>query len=95
MTFHLYLQRFRERLSHKQGEAYVTMSKVIMGNGSMNGAQGVSACKRKPHKPVESNCEPQSSSTKLFLPIILFTKRHCRILFYTLVRQPLLKQLLI
>ena len=32
-TFMYSIQLFRERLSHKRGKAYATMSKVIMGNG--------------------------------------------------------------
>ena len=42
-----YLQLFRERLSYKRGKAYVTVSKVSMGNGGYYGClsepQGVSA----------------------------------------------------
>ena len=30
---HMHVQLFRERLSYKRGNAYATMSKVIMGNG--------------------------------------------------------------
>ena len=31
------VQLFRESLSYKQGKAYATISKVIMGNGGFSG----------------------------------------------------------
>ena len=38
----MYIQLFRERLSYKHGNAYATISKVIMGNG------GFYSCLSKP-----------------------------------------------
>ena len=42
-----WIQLFGERLSYKQGNAYATMSKIIVGNGGFYGCliepQGVSA----------------------------------------------------
>ena len=53
------IQLFRERLSYKRGEAYVTTTKGIMGNCyfyfcGLIEAQGVSAFKVKQHKAVYS-----------------------------------------
>ena len=79
---HWCIQLFRERLSHKRGEAYATMSKVIMGNKDFT----VPLLELKVFKRVEGNSsnpcvhnfsfllarqrETQSMSTKLLLPIM-------------------------
>ena len=74
---------FRKRLSHKLGKAYAPMSKVVMGNGGfyscLSEVQGVSAwCKETAQTRVfvlscsllVNHLEPQSSKTKLLLPIM-------------------------
>ena len=77
------IQLFPGRLSHKRGKAYATMSKGIMGNGGFYGclieSQGVSAWLKETAqtrvfllaRPVLLNhLKPQSSKTKLLLPIM-------------------------
>ena len=77
------VQLFRERGSFKREKAYATMPKVIMGNGGFYGClvetQGVSAWLKETAqtrvfllaRPVLLNhLKPQSSKTKLLLPIM-------------------------
>ena len=77
------IQLFRERLSFKRGKAYVTMSKVIMGNGGFYGClsehQGVSAWWKETVQIrvfvlslslLLNHLEPESSKAKLLLPLM-------------------------
>ena len=94
---HLYYPKhklFRERLSYKRGKAYATMLKVIMGNGGFCSClikpQGVSAWWKEtaqtrvfllPFSLLLNHFEPQSSKTKLLLPIMLIALLHTLLLF--------------
>ena len=97
------IQLFRERLSYKQGKAYATMSKVIMGNGGFYGyfrePQGVSVLW---NETVQTRfhffsflvTESPWSSIKQSQTLTTHNaNRHCRVRFYTFVGQPLSKQL--
>ena len=77
------IQLLPERLSYKREKAYTTMSKVIMGYGSFCSCliepQGVSAWFKEAAQTrvfllsrslLLNHLEPQSSKTKLFLPIM-------------------------
>ena len=77
------IQLFRERFSYKRGKAYPSMSKVIMGNrgfyGSLIEPRGDSAWWKETAQTylflvsrslLLNHLEPQSSETKLLLPII-------------------------
>ena len=76
------IQLFRER-SYKQGKAFSTMSKAIMGNGGFYGCliepQVVSAWWKETAQALVfllsrslllNHLEPQSTKTKLLLPIM-------------------------
>ena len=78
------IQLFRERLSHKRGKAYATMSKVIMGNGGFYGCliepQSVSVWWKESAQThvfvvtpslLLNHLEPQSNKAQRLLPIIL------------------------
>ena len=77
------IQLLRERLSYKRGKAYTTMSKDIMGNGDfyvcLSKRQSVSARWKETGQThvfvlsrslLLNHLEPQSSKTKLLLPIM-------------------------
>ena len=77
------IQLFRERLSYKLGKAYATMSKVIMGKSGFYGClirpKGFTAWWKKTTQTrifllsrslLLNYLEPQSSKTKLLLPIM-------------------------
>ena len=78
------IQLFGERLSYKRGKVCATMSKAIMGNEGFHGCliepQSVSAWWKETAQArvfllscslLLNHLEPQSSKTKLLLPIML------------------------
>ena len=81
----LHLQLFRERLSHKRGKAYATMSKVIMGNGGFYGClsepQSVSAWWKETAQThvfvvrtsalLPSHLKPQSNKPNVYYIILI------------------------
>lgn len=101
--FFFFIQLFRERLSYKGRKAYVTMSKVILGNGGLWLLDWSSSCFSVVERNSTNTCIPaftflvaESLWTSIKQSQILAThdtNQHCHVRFYTFVRQPLPKQL--
>ena len=97
------LQLFRERLFYKRGNAYATMSKVIMGNGGFYGCLSEPQCVSAWWKETAQTrihffsflvAESPWSSIKQSQTLTTHNaNRLCHVRFYTFVGQPLSKQL--